>query len=252
MAEKRRLTPFMKVSLRFDKVKSQLVIKCPEARGLKNTISYVKGYLQPDPSKKSKIKGKSNKKKTSNPQWGGEMTIPLTNLPAHMDRKLELTVWEKTTMSKDFLGRMSFKLSELLPPNDDGIQGWYKLLDADDGKHRCESGPDAVGIDKAKMYRAISSNEPRSAQELFMRKEDLIEKLDEEKEWTLARNVHTGHEGYVPTVFLAPSWSLESEDWYLDQFLGQRQRRCWVILCASMGASLSERVRASLERTPSP
>lgn len=117
---------FLKLRITWDKGESELRVRCYEARGLKNTVLYVKAYLQPDPNRKSKQKTKPCKRKTPNPKWTHSlMTFPLTNLPAHMDRMLEITVWEKGSISKDFQGRMAFKLSELLPPNDkDGIEGW--------------------------------------------------------------------------------------------------------------------------------
>jgi len=85
MSKMERQPGFLRLRITWDKGESELRVRCYEARGLKNTILYVKAYLKPDPNRKSKQKTKACKKKTANPKWSHSlMTFPLTNLPVRM------------------------------------------------------------------------------------------------------------------------------------------------------------------------
>lgn len=136
-----------------------------------------------------------------------------TFLQHNMDRLLEVTVWDKESLTKnDFLGRMAIKLSHILPPVEEGLEGWFQLFDGERGKGEFLQ-LEATG-EAADHFVAIQEHLPRGPEELLLRKEDLVNKLREDNDWWLVENAYTGSQGFVPCTFLAPSWSLNSEPWF--------------------------------------
>jgi hypothetical protein len=98
-----------------------------------------------------------------------------------------------------------------------------------------------------------------SAQELLLRKDDLVSIVKDDEEWVLVKNLITLATGFVPKAFIAPNMSLSAEEWFFGPisrqkvggiasmycsyvyiaalYLHNRLRSCWAIQCVSMAAS---------------
>ncbi|EDQ86659.1 uncharacterized protein MONBRDRAFT_10752 [Monosiga brevicollis MX1] len=94
---------------------------------------YVKMYIQPDPSKKTKQKTKVVKK-SLNPEWNEKFTWTLSSATKLEHRFLTIEVWDWDRITRnDFMGAMAFELKELEDP--DTIKaGWFILLDQEQGR----------------------------------------------------------------------------------------------------------------------
>ena len=57
---------------------------------------------------------------------------------------------------------------------------------------------------------------------MLMRKDDLIEVVKEEGEWTQVRNLITTATGFVPKSFIAPNMSLSAESWFFGPIARQK------------------------------
>lgn len=90
---------------------------------------YVKIKLIPET--KSPVKRKTRILRSSlNPVWDETLIINLE--PGDKDRRLLIEVWDwDRTSRNDFMGCMSFGISELFK---DKIDGWYKLLSQEEGQ----------------------------------------------------------------------------------------------------------------------
>ncbi|KAM9385907.1 regulating synaptic membrane exocytosis protein 2-like [Pholidichthys leucotaenia] len=131
-ANRRPLVPRIQVKLWYDKVGHQLIVTILGAKELpaqddgRPRNPYVKIYLLPDRSDKSKRRTKTVKKSVE-PRWNQTFMYSPVHCREFRERMLELTVWDQARVREEesqFLGEVLIEMESALL---DDQPHWYKL-----------------------------------------------------------------------------------------------------------------------------